>query len=134
MTALDTNILVRYLVQDDPRLCPPVNDFISRQCTLDDPGFINHIVLCELVWVLETSYGYSKPMILETLYKLISTSQFAIENQGAVVGAVLSYKNSKADFADALIGKMNKLAGYSKTVTLDTGAAQLPEFEFLSSK
>jgi predicted nucleic-acid-binding protein len=61
MIGLDTNVLARYLVRDDP-------------------GFINRIVLCELVWVLESAYGYSKDTIVAVLEKLLRTSQLKISN------------------------------------------------------
>ncbi len=64
MIGFDTNVLVRHLVQDDPRQSRKATQVIAKQCTRDDPGFISRIVLCELVWVLESAYGYSKDTIV----------------------------------------------------------------------
>jgi predicted nucleic acid-binding protein len=80
MIGLDTNVLVRYLVQDDPGQSRKATQVIAKQCTRDDPGFINRIVLCELVWVLESAYGYSKDTIVAVLEKLLRTSQLKIED------------------------------------------------------
>ena len=58
MIGLDTNILVRYLVEDDAKQASKAAHLIETRCTEDSPGFINRVVLCELVWVLESAYGY----------------------------------------------------------------------------
>ena len=60
MIGIDTNVQVRHLVQDDPSQSRAATQVITKQCTRDDSGFINRIVLCELVSVLEIAYGYSK--------------------------------------------------------------------------
>ena len=80
MIGLDTNVLVRYLVQDDPGQSRKATQVIAKRCTRDDPGFVNRIVLCELVWVLESAYGYSKDTIVAVLEKLLRTSQLKISN------------------------------------------------------
>ena len=64
MIGIDTNVLVRHLVQDDLRQSREATRVITKQRTRDDPGFINRIVLCELVWVLESAYGYPKDTIV----------------------------------------------------------------------
>jgi len=57
MIGIDTNVLIRHLVQDDPGQSRAATHIMTKQCTRDDPGFINRIVLCEMVWVLESAYG-----------------------------------------------------------------------------
>jgi predicted nucleic acid-binding protein len=69
MIGIDTNVLVRHLVQDDLRQARAATQVITQRCTRDDPGFINRIVLCELVWVLESAYGYPKVTIVAVLEK-----------------------------------------------------------------
>ncbi len=56
MTGIDTNVLVRYIVQDDPAQSALATTFIEKNCTAKKPGFINLIVLCELTWVLKRAY------------------------------------------------------------------------------
>ena len=80
MIGLDTNVLVRHLVQDDPAQSHAATQVITKRCTRDEPGFINRIVLCELVWVLESAYGYSKDTIVVVLDKILRTSQLKIES------------------------------------------------------
>ena len=131
MIGLDTNVLVRYLVQDDPGQSRKATQVIAKQCTRDDPGFINRIVLCELVWVLESAYGYSKDAIVPVLEKLLRTSQLKIEDTQAAWTAFRSYQKGKADFADCLLGTTNRFNGCHETVTFDHAASKLEDFRLL---
>jgi len=128
MIGLDMNVLVRYLVQDDPGQSRKAMQVITKQCTRDDPGFINRIVLCELVWVLESAYGYSKDTIVAVLEKLLRTSQLKIEDVQAAWTAFRVYQKGKADFADCLLGTTNQLGGCDTTVTFDQAASKLEGF------
>lgn len=128
MIGLDMNVLVRYLVQDDPGQSRKAMQVITKQCTRDDPGFINRIVLCELVWVLESAYGYSKDTIVAVLEKLLRTSQLKIEDVQAAWTAFRVYQKGKADFADCLLGTTNRLGGCDTTVTFDQAASKLEGF------
>jgi predicted nucleic-acid-binding protein len=131
MKALDTNVLVRYLVQDDATQGKAAAAYIEKHCTRARPGLINRIVLCELVWVLESAYGYAKLQIADAVEKILQTSQFLIEDSEAAWQALESYKSLKVDYADALVGKINKAADYPKTATFDKHAAKLSEFELV---
>jgi predicted nucleic-acid-binding protein len=131
MIGLDTNVLVRYLVQDDPGQSRKAKQVITKQCTGDDPGFINRIVLCELVWVLESAYGYSKDTIVTVLEKLLRTSQLKIEDVQAAWTAFRMYQKGKADFADCLMGATNRLGGCETTVSFDQAASRLEGFRVI---
>lgn len=131
MIGLDTNVLVRHLVQDDPGQSRKATQLITKQCTRDDPGFINRIVLCELVWVLESAYGYPKDTIVVVLDKLLRTSQLKIEDVQAVWTAFRMYQKGKADFADCLLGTSNRIGGCNSTVTFDQLASKLEGFQLL---
>ncbi len=131
MIALDTNVLVRHLVQDDPGQSRKATQVITKRCTRDDPGFINRIVLCELVWVLETAYGYSKDTIVTVLEKLLRTSQLKIEDVQAAWTAFRMYQKGSVDFADCLLGTTNRLGGCDETVTFDRAASKLEGFHLL---
>lgn len=131
MIGLDTNVLVRYLVQDDLSQARKATQVITKQCTSEDPGFINRIVLCELVWVLESAYGYSKDTILGVLEKLLRTSQLKIEDIQSSWTAFRMYQRGKADFADCLMGATNRLSGCDTTVTFDHAASKLEGFQRL---
>ena len=131
MIGLDTNVLVRYLVQDDPSQSRKATQLITKRCTRDDPGFINRIVLCELVWVLESAYGYPKDTIVVVLDKLLRTSQLKIEDVQAAWTAFRIYQKGKADFADCLMGTTNRIGGCEWTVTFDQPASKLEGFQLL---
>ncbi len=131
MIGLDTNVLVRHLVQDDPGQSRKATQLITKHCTRDDPGFINRIVLCELVWVLESAYGYPKNTIVVVLDKLLRTSQLKIEDVQAAWTAFRMYQKGKADFADCLLGTTNRIGGCDSTVTFDQPASKLEGFQLL---
>lgn len=132
MIGLDTNVLVRYLVQDEPLQAAAATQCIEQRCHSDFPGRVNRTVLCELVWVLESSYGYSRLEIAAVLERIFRTSQLVVEDLDAAWAALQHYRASGVDFADALIGIVNRRAGCAVTVTLDRKAARLAEFELLS--
>lgn len=129
MIGLDTNVLVRYLVQDDAEQARRATSLITGACTRESPGFINRIVLCELVWVLEDAYGYSKDAIAGALEKVLQTSQFRVEDIQVAWVALRRYQRSRADFADCLLGAVNRRAGCDRTVTFDRQASKLDDFQ-----
>lgn len=131
MIGIDTNVLVRHLVQDDPRQSRAATKVITQDCTREAPGFINRIVLCELVWVLESAYGYSKETIVNVLDKLLRTSQLMIEDAQSAWTAFRMYQKGKADFAACLLGATNRLTGCESTVTFDQAASKLDGFQLL---
>ncbi len=128
MIGLDTNVLVRYLVEDDPRQAATAAKLIEKQCTEDDPGFVNRVVLCELVWVLESAYGYARATIAATIESLLRTAELEIDAVEVAWPALTAYRAGSADFSDALIGRLNRDAGCSATATFDKGAAKLDDF------
>jgi predicted nucleic-acid-binding protein len=131
MIGLDTNVLVRYLVQDDPGQSRKATQVIAKRCTRDDLGFVNRIVLCGLAWVLESAYGYSKDTIVAALEKLLRTSQLKIEDTQSAWTAFRMYQKGKADFADCLLGTTNRFGGCNETVTFDQAASKLEDFQLL---
>ncbi len=131
MIGLDTNVLVRYLVQDDPVQSPRANQLMERYGTADDPCLVNAIVLCEMAWVLESAYDYPKATIAEVLEKLLMTSGIEVVDKGMVWTAVTDYRTTKADFADCLIGRMNGVLGCTETVTFDKALKSLSGFKLL---
>lgn len=131
MIGLDTNILVRYIVRDNLEQAKIASSYIREAYNNHTELFINNIVLCELIWVLDVAYKYEKNQIISTIEKILHTSGFIIENADAAWLALTAYKKSKADFANVLIGITNKLAGCNKTATFDKLAGKLPEFELI---
>ena len=129
MIGLDTNVLVRYLVQDDPTQARQANALIDRAVAQETAMFINHVVMCELTWVLGRGYGYARTALAEVIEKILLGRQFEIEKKDLVWTALANFKASRADFADCLIGVINDLAGCESTLTFDRTAASLRAFK-----
>ena len=130
MIGVDTNVVVRYLTQDDPKQARLAAALLETECSAEQPGFLNDIVLCELVWVLEDAYGYTRAQIAPVLELLIRTSQLRAADAASAWRAVEAYRKG-FDFADALLGDVNLSAGCDETVTFDQRAAKLPGFRLL---
>lgn len=128
MIGLDTNILVRYLVKDDTVQASKAAQLIETRCTEDTPGFVNRVVLCELVWVLESAYDYPRATVAATLEILLRTAELKVDAADAAWSALTAYRGGGVDFPDALIGRLNRNAGCDATATFDKGAAKLDDF------
>lgn len=131
MKGLDTNVLIRYLVGDDKNQSKRASRFVRSECTLESPCLLNRIVLCELVWVLETAYGYSRKVTGDVLEKILRTGQFLLEDPDAAWSALRAYRITGVDFADCLLGKINRNLGCETTVTFDRKAGSLEQFTLL---
>jgi predicted nucleic-acid-binding protein len=130
MIGLDTNVLVHYVVPDDPDQYKRAEHFIQRQCTIGSPGYINRVVLCEFVWVLQSIYGYAREQVADAVERLLQTVQFVIEDHHEA-SLSLSRFRAGADFAGSFIAAVNQLAGCKETVTFDRKAARQPGFRAL---
>jgi len=131
MIGLDTNILVRYLTQDDPDQARKAGLEIEKGLSSGHMFFITDIVMCELVWVLETAYGNECREIIPVLENILRTRQFHFENKDLLWLSLADYRNKKGDFADYLIGQAGHKAGCSETLTFDTGLKDHPLFRVL---
>jgi predicted nucleic-acid-binding protein len=127
VTGLDTNVLLRYLLRDDPGQAARADRELER----DERFLVDAIVLCELVWVLEAGYGLSRTAIAAALEQVLSTAQFEIEGKDTASAALDDFRRSAADFSDCLIGRRNRAAGAAHTVTFDRSLRALPAFRLL---
>ena len=118
MIGLDTNVLVRYIAQDDPKQSPKASRLIES-LTADSPGYVGLVSVVELVWVLAGCYALSKNEICEVLETLLRTKELVVANADVVWKALRLFKSGKADFADCLIGISAQEAGCSYTATFD---------------
>lgn len=124
MIGLDTNILVRYLAQDDPAQSPRATDIISRRLTEQEPGFICLVTILEIVWVLKSLYKRSRQEIANDIEMLLAADTLEIQNPQEVYHAVVALRNGTGTFEDALIGSLGIWRGCSTTLTFDERAAQ----------
>jgi predicted nucleic-acid-binding protein len=127
--ALDTNILARYLRDDDPVQSRRAVHFIQRAVRQGEPLYLNHVVLCELAWILTSVYEHSKEEIAGMMENILLTGHFELEDKPTIESALEDYKKSKADFADCLIGWRNVRRGCEATLTFDRRLKAIETFE-----
>lgn len=123
MIGIDTNVVVRFLAQDDDVQSPIASRFMSR-LSRERPGFISTVVLAEISWVLSRSYKASRQDIAKAVEGLLRSAELVIENADAAYRALGVYQASNAsEFADALIAQTAALAGASETVSFHQNAS-----------
>jgi predicted nucleic-acid-binding protein len=132
MIGLDTNILVRYLAQDDPIRSPLATDIIEFRLTEENPGFISIVAMVEAVWVLDRAYGLADREIAAALERILQADTLVVENEQEVFTATMALKEGDGSFADALIAALGVKAGCARTLTFDKTALRLPGFELPS--
>lgn len=123
MIGLDTNVLVRYVLQDDPRQAAAVNrllDSLSR----DTPAFVPLITLVEVVWVLGDGYRYDRASLAAVILSLLKTESLVVERAMVVERALRAFRAANADFADCVIAQVATEAGCTRTMTFDKAAAK----------
>ena len=127
MIGLDTNILVRFLVLDDPAQSARAAQIMAA-LSEDEPGFVSLVVLAETVWVLDRSYRQDRVAIADVVQRLLSSDSLALEHPAEVALALSTMRDNGADFTDALIGAIAAAAGCQRTLTFDRRAARLAGF------
>jgi predicted nucleic-acid-binding protein len=128
---LDTNILVRYLAQDDPVQSRQATELIERQLTAEDPGFVSTVAMVETAWVLDRAYGLADDEVVAAIERTSQADVLVIENEQEVFTAVIMLKEGRGSFADALIAALGVKAGCSKSLTFDRKALRIPGFELV---
>ena len=131
MIAVDTNVLVRYITNDDKEQALLATTLLDSYIGKEKSIFINNIVLCELVWVLVRGYKYQKEDIIKTLKLLLSSVEFEFENHELAFLAVIEYEKAEADFSDILIGLLNHYRNCKVTYSFDKKALKLKYFKKL---
>ena len=132
MIGLDTNVLIRYIVQDDEEQTLAATRLIESRCTEQSTGFVSIVVLIELVWILAAAYGYSKNLVVAVVSQILRTTEFTVEDGDVVWQALREFETGNADFADCLIGHRNHSSGCSTSYTFDRNAAKGRHFTLVS--
>jgi len=131
MIGLDTNILVRYLTQDDAEQAQRAASFVERKLDAHTPGFVNNIAQCELVWVLESNYRYAREQIADALQRVFEIDRLRLESPQLSWRALEAYR-AGIDFSDALLALRNAAEGCEYTATFDRRAARYDKIRLLS--
>ncbi len=124
MLGIDTNVLVRFLVQDDPEQFARAQKLFRREV----PIFVSHLVLMETEWVLRSRYKLTKAEIHDAFSELLSVVELSVEEEPSVEEALYVWRDSTAQFADCLIGAHNRARNCTATASFDSNALKLPGF------
>ena len=127
MIGLDTNVLARYLTQDDVRQAALASRLIENELTIARPGFVSLVVLAELCWVLSRLYSATMDELADMISDLLNTPQIQVERREVVQAAIRRFKHGKsrkAGLVDALIAEIARSEGCSSTVTFDKAAVR----------
>jgi predicted nucleic-acid-binding protein len=119
------------MVQDDEKQSAAATHFIECHCTQETPGFISHLVLAELLWVLGRGYCYEKPLLIDIINRLLMTKELKVQQPDIVWAALHQYKSGIADFPDYLIAELHQAEGCETTITFDRKAAKSPLHQLL---
>lgn len=128
MIGLDTNILVRYLTQDDSVQSAKATEIIEQRLTASNRGFVSIVTMAEIVWVLDRAYGFTNKEITAAVERMLQVEVLLIENEQEVFAAMIALKRGHGAFADALIAELGTKAGCTHTLTFDRKALRLPGF------
>lgn len=123
MIGLDTNVLVRYIMQDDPRQSPKATRLVES-LTSGQPGFVPLVAVVELVWVLSASYGLNREQLVEALDLLLRSKEIVVDRADLVLQAQRRFAKGGPDFADCLIERIAQAQGCQSTMTFDARAAK----------
>jgi predicted nucleic-acid-binding protein len=123
MIGLDTNVLVRYIMQDDAKQSPLATRLIESR-SAESPGFITLVSIVEFFWVMSSVYELDRDQLVAALGGLLRTKEFVVERAEVVWKALRLFESANADFADCLIGTSAAAAGCEQMMTFDRGAVK----------
>ena len=129
MIGLDTNILVRYLTQDDRIQSPKAREVFERRLSEEEPGFVSIVAMVETVWVLESAYRLTPHEIAGAVERMLQTDVLVVEHEQEVFTAMIALKDGQGSFADVVIAALGARMSCSCTLTFDRKALRLPGFE-----
>lgn len=131
MIGLDTNVLVRYLAQDDVIQSQQATQVIERTLTGERPGFISLVTMVETVWVLDRVYGLSNHEIADAVEHILQADTLFVQNEQEAFTAMTALKTGAGSFSDALLAALGEWAGCTATLTFDKGTKRLKHFQLL---
>jgi predicted nucleic-acid-binding protein len=126
LLGIDTNVLVRLLVQDDRAQSRRARELVQQAVDRERVVWVSLLVMIETEWVLRSRYAFSKAATLQLIVSLLETREFTFEDEPALEEALHHWKESPCGFADCLIIAHNRRAGCSATASFDRRAARLP--------
>ncbi len=134
MIGLDTNILLRFMLQDDAQQSKQADRIILRTCTSENPGYVNLITVAEIAWVLGRAYRLTPSEVADALEVMLQIDTLLVQNQDQVFFALNALRSGGASFGDALINALNQRAGCETTLTFDVKASRLAGFTLVQPR
>jgi predicted nucleic-acid-binding protein len=128
MIGLDTNLLVRYITQDDPVQSPIASEVFERRLSGANPGFVSVVATAELVWVLGRAYHFSAAEVASAVERLLAVEVLEVQNAPAVFTAMLAIRDGIGSFSDVLIAELGAEVGCEQTLTFDRKALRIAGF------
>jgi predicted nucleic-acid-binding protein len=133
MIGIDTNVLLRAVLNDDARQSPVAREILS-QLTAEKQGVVNSVTLAEFVWTLRRGYGYTQEQLLSAVKSMLRSNGYVFVDRRCVSAAISRCESESLGFADALIGEINRAAGCATTLTFDGKAGKTDLFRFADAK
>jgi predicted nucleic-acid-binding protein len=130
MIGIDTNVLVRFIAQDDPVQSPKAAAFVESLSKVN-PGYVTVVTLAELAWVLRYHYDVPRHVLGDVVERLLNLPVVMIDCEQQVREALVAFRASTVDFSDQLIERCGSAAGCEETVTFDRKAARLTGMRLL---
>lgn len=131
MIGIDTNVLLRYMLEDDSVQSAQAAQFFHDPARVTDPALVNAVVLVEFVWTLGRKEGFDKARILEALDVLLGSDRIVLSEATCVQAAVTAWRGGPADFSDYLIEALNRTSGATATLTFDKNASAAAGFSLI---
>jgi predicted nucleic-acid-binding protein len=125
-TGVDTNVVVRLVVADDPEQTRRARRLVEQTLSRNEPVLISVLVLLESEWMLRSRYGFSRDSILGIFRTLLEARELSFEDEPALEEALFHWKDSACGFSDCLIAAHHRQLGCRATATFDSKAARLP--------
>ncbi len=132
MVGLDTNVVLRYLLQDDPKQTPLANHIVDQVLSHHNPGLISLVSVLEIVWVLRGLLKQTPTEIAAHLERLLAADSLEVQNGQQVFEAAFALKRGTGEFEDALMGALNAWAGCPYTLTFDRRNLRMPYFQLIA--
>ena len=127
MIGLDTNVLLRLFIEDDPAHCKYARDFVDL-ATADEPCFINSVVLAEFAWALAKKMNRKRSEVGRLIEEVLSADDLDVPQRRAAERALGAYHAGNGDFPDYFLAEINLELGCATTATFDKAALDSPAF------
>lgn len=131
MIGLDSNVLLRAVLDDDQMWSEPAKAFIAQHCTPETPGYINLLVLAEICWVLRRRTEFGRFELADFVQGLLEADNIVVAEEEAILQALGKFRTGRAGFIDYLIAEINGRSGATPTFTIDRDAARNETFEII---